>query len=172
MEFSFMTHYDQRTMATLARVLRKTVRASYNRRLRMVGLFIVAFAIFLALPTGGRFSSLSLFTTLLPAVVILLVMAYEDRINGGFALRRIPREKRQVLSAFNDQGYRLANGSGDTVWRYDNIAQVAETPLYFVFLFDHSPAQLYDKTSLEGGTAEALRGFIRERTGLEVQYIK
>ena len=53
-----------------------------------------------------------------------------------------------------------------------NIAQVAETPLYFVFLFDHSPAQLYDKTSLEGGTAEAFRGFIRERTGLEVQYIK
>ena len=77
-----------------------------------------------------------------------------------------------MLSAFNDQGYRLANGSGDTVWRYDNIAQVAETPLYFVFLFDHSPAQLYDKTSLEGGTAEAFRGFIRERTGLEVQYIK
>lgn len=172
MEFSFMTHYDQRTMTVLARVLRKTVRAGYNRRMRMIGLFIVAFAIFLALPANGRFSPLTLVTTLLPAAIILLVMVFEDRINGSLAARRVQPEERQVLSAFNDQGYRTASGKGDAVWRYDNISQVAETPLYFVFLFERSPAQLYDKTRLEGGTAEEFRQFIQARTGLEIQMVR
>lgn len=172
MEFSFMTHYDLRTMRTLARVLRKTVRAGHNRLVRMAGLLLVLFAIYLALPAGGQFSPLALLTTLLPVAILALVMGYEDSINGFFLARRVPPEGRQVLSAFNDQGYRTASGLGDTVWQYDAIDQVAETPLYFVFLFQDGPAQLYDKTSLEGGTAEAFRGFLRERTGRELRYIK
>ncbi len=172
MEFSFMTHYDRRTMTVLARVLRKTLRAGQNRMIRLIGLFIVAFAIFLALPTDGHFSPLDLLTTLLPAVIILLVMVYEDSINGYFAARRVLPEARQVLSAFNEQGYRTATGMGDTVWRYENIAQVVETPLYFVFLFDRSHAQLYDKTSIEGGTSEEFRSFIQEQTGKIMPFIK
>lgn len=172
MEFSFMTRYDRHAMTVLARVMRKTVRGTHNRRIRIVGLFLVLFAIFLALPVDGHFSLFDGVTTLLPAVIILLVMRYEDTINGWLACKRILPENREALSAFNDSGYRSSTGMGDTVWRYDAIRQTAETPEYFVFLFDKHHAQLYDKSSLAGGTADEFRAFLQEKTGREVQAVK
>ena len=40
---------------------------------------------------------------------------------------------------------------------------------FFVFVFSASHAQLYDKRSLQGGTADEFRRFIEAATGKTVQ---
>jgi hypothetical protein len=41
-----------------------------------------------------------------------------------------------------------------------------------VFIFSHSHAQLYDKSSLQGGTEERFRTFLEEVTGKKVRRVK
>ena len=51
------------------------------------------------------------------------------------------------------------------------ITQLAETPDYFVFVFDQSHGQAYDKRTLIGGTADEFRSFIESKTGKSVQQV-
>lgn len=48
---------------------------------------------------------------------------------------------------------------------------LGETADSFVFLFRMSHAQIYDKGTITGGTAEEFRVFLEERTGKKVQSI-
>ena len=49
--------------------------------------------------------------------------------------------------------------------------RLAETEKYFVFVFSQSHAQVYDKTSISGGTIDDFREFIKSVTGLEMQRV-
>ena len=49
---------------------------------------------------------------------------------------------------------------------------MAETKDYFVFLFSKNHAQVYDKRTLTGGTAEEFRAFMQEKTGKAIEIVK
>ena len=78
----------------------------------------------------------------------------------------------RATTAFNDESYITTTSIGKTEFPYDrNIDLLAETKDYFVFVFDKSHAQVYDKHALAGGTLEEFRKFISEKTGKEIVHV-
>ena len=107
----------------------------------------------------------------LAAIVIVGVFFLEDSINAYIAKRKMMLGTESAKSQFTDESYTTETDLGVSEWNYDHIDAVAETKRYFVFLFDRSHAQLYDKESIGGGTADEFRSFIEEKTGLPVEYV-
>ena len=60
---------------------------------------------------------------------------------------------------------------GTSQFSYDKIMAIAGTSDYFVFVFSASHAQVYDKSSLLGGTVEDFHKFIEEITHKEIEKI-
>ena len=162
MKFTFDTDYDQRALTAMARALRKTLRRKSSRTTRFFGLLIVALAVLLTVNVAA---------TWLAAIVIVGVFFLEDSINAYIAKRKMMLGTESAKSQFTDESYTTDTDVGVSEWNYDRIDAVAETKRYFVFLFDRSHAQLYDKESIGGGTADEFRSFIEEKTGLPVEYV-
>ena len=57
---------------------------------------------------------------------------------------------------------------GKTEWKYDKIMMIADTKGYLVFIYSANHAQVHDKSSIQGGTAEEFCKFIEEKTGKKV----
>lgn len=166
MEFTFETTYDQKAVTTMAKVLRKTVRKKRSRRAHIFGWIVIALALLLTLPLGEETLSVDVRTviTWLAAFVILIVLLFEDSINGYIARRRILTGTNQCTTAFQDENFTSTTEIGKTEFLYNNISLLAETDCYFVFVYDKSHAQVYDKRKLSGGTVEEFRKFITEKT--------
>ena len=73
---------------------------------------------------------------------------------------------------FQDETFTTTTEIGKTEFLYEKINLLAETGSYFVFVYDRSHAQVYDKSRLSGGTAEEFRKFIAEKTGKAITKIK
>ena len=173
MEFTCETVYDQKAMTDMARALRKTIRKKRSRRSHILGWIIIAAALLITLPLGGRPFTLDARTFLnwAAALAVGAVLLLEDTMNGYGARKRLMAGTGQSHSVFREDSYRTETGVGATEWNYSSVAQVAETRQYFVFLFDQSHAQVYDKSTLSGGSPEEFRSFIAQKTGKEVQQI-
>ena len=171
MEFTFETHYNAKTMAVMARALRKTVRKKHSRRSHLFGWIVTAMAVLLMTSEGFELHFRSVVTL---GIIFVMAMAllFEDKINGYVACRRMLPGTEKAVSVFTQEGFTSTTGVGKTEWHYDKIALVAETKDFFVFIFSHSHAQLYDKNSLQGGTEEDFRGFLEEMTGKKIRSIK
>jgi len=170
MEFRFETVCSQKAAAAMAKALRKTVRRKRSRRVHVFGWAAAALGLLLTLPLdGGRFS-VGPRTAVTWAAVLVMAAAllFEDSINGYMARRRMLAGTERVQTAFREDGYTAASEIGKTEFRYESASLVAETGDYFVFVFSQSHAQVYDKASLSGGTAEEFRGFIERKTGRSV----
>lgn len=174
MQFTFETVYDQRTMTAMARALRKTIRRKRSRRSHVFGWIVIALVLVLSLPSGGEVWTFSprMLVNWLAALAIFIVLLFEDRINGAVARKRILAGTDRALSTFREDGFCSETGVGKTEWHYQSITQLAETPDYFVFVFDQSHGQAYDKRTLTGGTADEFRSFIESKTGKPVQQVR
>lgn len=171
MEFTFETHYNTKTMAVMARALRKTVRQKHSRRSHLFGWIVTAMAVLLMTSDGFE---LNLRSGVTLGVIFMIVMAllFEDQINGYVAKKRMLPGMEKAVSVFTQEGFTSTTGVGKTEWNYDRILLVAETKEFFVFIFSHSHAQLYDKSALAGGTAEDFRAFLEGVTGKKVRMVK
>lgn len=173
MKFTFETVYNRESLTAMARALRKTLRHKRNIAVRIFGILVIVLSVLLLVPTGGETfkADFSTIITILAIMVIVFVLFFEDRINGTAASRRIMQGALGAVCTFTDDGYTSSLDIGKTEWHYENIMQSAETANYFVFLFDRSHAQVYDKRTLEGGTADEFRSFISEKTGKTVKKV-
>ena len=173
MEFSFETVYDRKAMTAMAWALRKTVRKKSSRRSHVFGWIVLVLSVLLALPLGAEEPVLDLRSaiTWLVVLTLLAVLVWEDAINGWVAQKRMVPGTGKSVSTFSNEGYRSVTDLGETIWHYDKILAIAETPVYFVFLFSKNHAQVYDKRTLSGGTVEGFRGFIQEKTGRSIQTV-
>lgn len=171
MEFTFETHYNAKTMTVMARALRRTVRKKHSRRSHLFGWIITAVALILMTSEGFEFH-LRAVVTLAAVAAIVLAMLFEDQINGYVACRRMLPGMEKAVSVFTQEGFTSTTGVGKTDWNYDRIALVAETKEFFVFIFSQNHAQLYDKSSLTGGTVDDFRDFLEGVTGKRIQHIK
>ena len=170
MEFCFETEYNARAMAVAAGALRKTVRKKHSRRSHVVGWIIVPLGLLLALRNFGP--NLKTAVTLTAVLAITLALLFEDRINGFFAAKRMLPGMSRATAVFTEDGFVSETAIGKTEWSYDTITTIAETGEYFVFLYGSNHAQLYDKRTLRGGTAEEFRRFLETAAGKQVVYIK
>lgn len=173
MEFTCTTVYSKKALAAMAKALRKTVRRKHSIRSHIFGVIVILLAVFLTLPRSGEPFVLTgkiIFTWLI-ALVMALVMVFEDRLNGSVAKARMMEGLTNTACTFDDEGYETETPLGVSRWTYANIRALGETEQYFVFLFDRNHAQIYDKTTLSGGSAEEFRAFLAEKTGLYVTRI-
>ncbi len=171
MEFTFDTVYDQKAMTALAHVLRKTVRHKHSRRSHLFGWLAMALGLWLSWPFGEDGLTLSARTifTWLVLLVLLATLLWEDRLNGFIALKRTLPGLTRAHTVFGLEGYHSTTDVGSSDFPYDKILMLAETKEYFAFIFGKSHAQVYDKSSLSGGTVEEFRRFIEEKTGKVTQ---
>lgn len=172
MQFTFETTYDQKALTAMAKCIRKTARRKRSKRSHIFGWLVVALALLLSWPLGenGFTVDLRKVVTWLVMAIMVAALLFEDRINGYFAGKRMLKGTEKATSVFDTEAETFVSETavGRSEFSYDNIRQVAETEAYFVFVFSASHAQIYDKRSLSGGTAEAFRQFITEKTGQPV----
>ena len=109
------------------------------------------------------------------AGIIILTLLFEDAINGYFAGKRLLKGTERAISVFDTEmtdAFISETAIGKSAFSYDRIQLIAETQRYFVFVFSANHAQLYDKGSLSGGTADDFRNFITGKTGLPIVPVK
>ena len=167
MEFTFETTYNAKTMAVMAKALRKTIRKKHSRRSHLFGWIVAVLGLLLA---GKNFAfDFRTAVTLAAVFTVLAALLFEDRINGFAAKKRLLPGTDKATAVFTEEGYRSETEVGKSEWSYDKILLIAETADFFVFVFSASHAQLYDKRSLQGGTADEFRRFLEAATGKQVQ---
>lgn len=172
--FTFETTYNQKAMTTMARTLRKTVRKKHSRRSHIFGWIITVLAVLLVLPIGEREVVFNFRTVITWAVIVIIVatLLFEDWINGYIARKRMLPGTAFALCTFGEDDYVSETKAGKTEWKYENIETIAETKNYFVFLFGKNHAQVYDKSSLQGGSIEEFRTFLMKKTEKEIWSVK
>ena len=171
MEFTFETQYNAKTMASMAKALRKTIRKKHSRRSHIFG-WIVTVLAFLLLISKGFALDFRTIATSIAILAILIALLFEDRINGYVAKKRLLPGTEKAVAAFSESGFISTTEIGKSEWNYDKIMLIAETAGFFVFIFSASHAQLYDKRHLQGGTVDDFRRFIEAATGKQIQSIK
>lgn len=173
MEFTFETAYDQKAVTIMAKVLRKTARKKRSRRSRVFGVIVVILAVLLALPLGDEAKTIDFGTvvTWIVVAVLVLVLLFEDRINGYIARKRMLPGLDKAVATFTEECYTSETPLGSSRFVYENITGLAETDDYFVFLFGKNHAQVYDKRTVSGGTIEEFRKMICRVTGKEIEKI-
>ncbi len=87
MEFVFETIYNQKAMTNMAKVLRKTLRKKRSRRSHIFGWIIVILSVFLG--WDGLNLDLRRIITWLAILIIVIVLVWEDQINGYMARKRM-----------------------------------------------------------------------------------
>ncbi len=162
MEFTFDTVYDKKALTVMAKALRKTIRRKHSRRSHVFGWLISVLALALALSDLPAFSFRS-GVALLVALILVLTLLFEDTLNGFIARKRMLAGTERAKSTFLPDEYHSTTAIGESVFYYENVVAIAESKDYFVFLFSFSHAQLYDKRTMSGGTAEDFRDFIARR---------
>ncbi len=172
MEFGFDTTYDAQALTAMARTLRKTVRKKRNRRTHIWGWIVIVLGLLVSLPLGEREVTMSSVVTWIAIAGMLVVFVFEDRLNGKIAGKRMLAGTGHTKTVFAEETYTSVSELGKSEWNYGNIKVVAEDARYFVFLFSENHAQVYDKTTLSGGTVEEFREFIAEKTGADVVRLK
>lgn len=171
MEFTFETEYNAKTMASMAKVLRKTIRKKHSRRSHIFGWIAAALGLLLVISKGFSLGFRTIIT-LVALVVILVALLFEDKINGFVAKKRLLPGTEKAVTVFTEAVFISTTDIGKTEWSYDKIVLIAETRDFFVFIFSTSHAQLYDKHHLQGGTVDDFRCFIERTTKKQVQKIK
>ncbi len=174
MEFIFETIYNQKAMTEMAKGIRKTARKKRTQRSHIFGWIVIALALLLALADikdGIEFTA-NRIITLVAALVIFIVLIFEDKINGYVARKRMLPGTEKSTVKFVEEGFYSETEAGKSEWNYDRILILAETKDYFIFVFSSSHAQVYDKNNLSGGTVDEFRKFICERTGKTMTTIK
>lgn len=168
MEIHVKTVYDQKALTAMARGLRKTVRRKRSRRSRAVGWVLVALALLFGVGDLILDPGWEGWLDLAVAVVLLLILLTEDRVNGFLAGRKMLPGSREVEAVFTEQDYVTTVQNAQTRWSYASIRAIAQGKDYIALALSDRHAQIYDKGGISGGTAEDLLKLLGEKTGLPV----
>ena len=173
MDFRFETNYDLGTLTAMAKGIRRTVRKKRSRRVHAFAAIVVLLGIrmlLVGLLSKEPFDVRDEVTLL--AVLAVLVVRTEDRLNARAAKARLLPGTEHASTVFDEDGYTMTTSVTETRWQYAQILAIAETKRYFIFVLSKNHAQAVDKEGMQGGSAEAFRTFITEKTGKPVAYIK
>ena len=173
MRFIFETNYDPKSLAVMAKCLRKTVRKSKSLKSRRFGWFAVGLVFLLTLKNGFSVHLQHLITWL-AAAAIIAAMLFEDHINGYTAYKRMLKGTEKAKAFFDTDVadvFVSETEIGKSEFSYNHISHLAETDDYFVFVFSESHAQIYAKNHLTGGTAVEFRQFITAKTDKSILFI-
>ena len=170
MEFVNQTVIGSKELAALSKGARKTMRRNRNRMVRTMAALVIALNVFFAWVSLRAGDSRWWLNGAL-ALFLLVIVVWEDRLNGRFRARHVLPDAREVTASFGPEGYTHVSKASDSRFTYDQIRMICETPEHFLFYLDRSLGQIYRKDGFTKGTAMAFREFIVQKTGLTVRNI-
>ena len=170
MEFVNQTVIGSKELAALSKGARKTMRRNRNRMVRTMAALVIALNVFFAWVSLRAGDSRWWLNGAL-ALFLLVIIVWEDRLNGKFRAKHVLPDAREVTASFGPEGYTHVSKASDSRFTYDQIRMICETPEHFLFYLDRSLGQIYRKDGFTKGTAMAFREFIVQKTGLTVRNI-
>lgn len=170
MEFVNQTVIGSKELAALSKGARKTMRRNRNRMVRTMAALVIALNVFFAW-VSLRVGDSRWWLNGALALFLLVIVFWEDRLNGRFRAKHVLPEAREVTASFGPEGYTHVSKASDSRFTYDQIRMICETPDYFLFYLDRNLGQIYAKDGFVQGTAMAFREFISQKTGLTVRNI-
>ena len=170
MEFVNQTVIGSKELAALSKGARKTMRRNRNRMVRTMAALVIALNVFFAWVSLRAGDSRWWLNGAL-ALFLLVIIVWEDRLNGRFRAKHVLPDAREVTASFGPDGYTHVSKASDSRFTYDQIRMICETPEHFLFYLDRSLGQIYCKDGFTKGTAMAFREFIVQKTGLTVRNI-
>ena len=173
MEFIFETNYDQKGIAVMAEALRKTIRKKKSKKQHVWAILIIILAVMLTIPKNDEefVITFNLVITWLAVIVMVFTLIFQDKINGYFARKRMIAGMEKSITTFKEDSYISATNIGKTEFYYKNILEVVESNDYFIFIFDKSHAQIYDKKGITKGNIDEFKTFITKKTEKEIKNI-
>ena len=170
MEFVNQTVIGSKELAALSKGARKTMRRNRNRMVRTMAALVIALNVFFAWVSLRAGDSRWWLNGAL-ALFLLVIVVWEDRLNGRFRAKHVLPDAREVTASFGPEGYTHVSKASDSRFTYDQIRMICETPEHFLFYLDRSLGQIYRKDGFTKGTAMAFRELIVQKTGLTVRNI-
>ena len=171
MEFQMHTTYDRPAMTAMARAVRKTVNRKRTRFIHIWMYAVFLLGILCAIPLDGTLTSSNIICALV-AFFMLAARILEDFLDGWIAYRYILPGTEQVEATFTAEHYCTRSQISTTKWSYETVAAIVESPRYFVFILSQKYAQIYDKTTLTGGSCEQFRALLETAAGKSILFIK
>ena len=171
MEFQMHTTYDRPAMTIMARASRKTINRKRTRFFHIWIYAVLLLGIVCAIPLNGTLTSSNIICALV-VIFMLVTIFLEDYLDGWLAYRCILPGTEQVDAVFTPEQYCTKSEISTTKWSYETIAAVAESPKYFILLLSQKHSQIYDKSSLTGGSCEQFRELLETATGKPILTIK
>ena len=169
MDFIIETTYDNAAMKAPARGLRKTLRAKRSRRSRIAATLVVILGMLLI--WSRKTVDVRFILTAAIMLMIVFTLLREDDLNGRIAKKRGLPGLDSAVTTFGPENYHSVTALGETIFGYDKILALAETEDFFLLIFSPSHGQVYSKKGMSGGTEDAFRNFLEERTKLKFQII-
>ena len=167
MEIICSTTYDRRALSALARALRKTIRRTRSRLLRVWCWVLLVLGLLSAWVSWGEWGAVALNGAV--AVLMLAVLLGEDAINAFFARRNALPGMEVCTVRFLEEHYETQIAGAATQWQYSKLLRLAENDRYLVLILGKNHGQLCDKEELTGAAPEELRAFLEQKTGLTVE---
>ena len=172
MNFVFNTVYDMDALTAMARAVRKTSHKKRSKRSRIFGLILIAVAaVIVAVSVMADKFSFNTFITALAAIVMLMAILFEDRLNALIASKRMIKGSEKGVVTFGEDNFVSATDIGTTEFKYNIIEVIAKRGDYIVFVLSRRHAQVYDLTAMTNGTPKEFCKFIEAKTGLKIQKI-
>lgn len=174
MEFQIKVDYTRKTGAAISKALRKTVRKTRSRILRILSVLILLLLVICLIPLDGSFVLLSPenLASLLCIMLLLIQLIWEDSISGWFFYRAILPGAHHVDAVFTPEGYCTRTQLGNTSWYYGTITAIVESRQYLIFVFGKKHIQAYDKSTLTGGSPDQFRALLEQATGKPILSIE
>ena len=168
--FTVEQTYDLASLTALCRAARKTVQ-KWRNVIRAVCwvIFALGVAIFAAslLLDGGVEAAL-----LTATAVLLLLLLFEDRLNGWISLRRLIPGTAHSVTAFSGDAYTVTTDALETRYQYENITVLCESERYFFLFLGNKHGQIFDKQGFRQGDPDAFRVWLEQKTGKTFQKVK
>ena len=142
MEFVNQTVIGSKELAALSKGARKTMRRNRNRMVRTMAALVIALNVFFAWVSLRAGDSRWWLNGAL-ALFLLVIVVWEDRLNGRFRAKHVLPDAREVTASFGPEGYTHVSKASDSRFTYDQIRMICETPEHFLFFLDRSLCLIY-----------------------------
>lgn len=103
MEFTFETQYNAKTMAVMAKALRKTIRKKRSRRSHIFGWIVTVLGLLLII-IDFTFDFRTIITSI-AVLAILIALLFEDQINGYLAKKQLLPGTEKAAAVFSEDGF-------------------------------------------------------------------
>ncbi len=172
MRFVIKTSYDRRAMTAMARTVRKMLHRRRSMFTHIFGWTMILIELYVLINVfiHGSGMTPSNWVTFVSALIIIIVIFAEDRLNGWYAGQRMNHQ--EVETVVTPSGYVATTRTGELRWSHEQVKLAFETPEYFVFFFHTQHVQMYDKNSFIEGTPDGFRKFVTEMSKKTIQPVK